>query len=85
MPETEGRDWLSTTLRELRKQTGLSGTETARRLATSQRRISDLERGRYTPREDEINALAELYRAKPAIRRQMLRSVRDLSSRARAR
>lgn len=76
----EGRDWLSTTLRELRKRTGLSGTEAARRIGTSQRRISDLERGRYTPREDEINTLADLYGTKPAVRRQMLRSVRDLSS-----
>jgi transcriptional regulator with XRE-family HTH domain len=80
VPEVEGRDWLSTTLGELRKQAGLTGTAAARRLGTSQRRISDLERGRYTPREDEIIALADLYRAKPAVRRRMLRSVRDLSS-----
>ena len=80
MPETEGRDRLSATLRDLRRQSGLSGMEAARRIGTSQRRISDLERGRYTPREDEIGALADLYGAKPTVRRQLLRAARDLSS-----
>jgi transcriptional regulator with XRE-family HTH domain len=81
MPDQErGRDWLSATLHELRRQSGLSGTEAARRIGTSQRRISDLERGRYVPREDEISALADIYGAKATDRRQMLRAVRDLSS-----
>jgi hypothetical protein len=40
MPAPEGgQDWLSSTLRDLRKAAGLSGTEVARRLETSQRRI----------------------------------------------
>jgi transcriptional regulator with XRE-family HTH domain len=77
---SELENWLSTTLRELRRDTGLSGTEVARRVGTSQRRISDLERGKYTPREDEINMLAELYEARVTTRRQMIRVVRDLSS-----
>ena len=76
----QGKDWLSSTLRELRRHAGIPGAEVARRIGTSQRRISDLERGRYTPREDEINQLADLYGAKTTVRRQMIRTVRDLSS-----
>jgi transcriptional regulator with XRE-family HTH domain len=76
----QGKDWLSTTLRDLRRYAGLPGTEVARRLGTSQRRISDLERGKYVPREDEINQLADLYGAKATMRRQMLRAVRDLTA-----
>lgn len=76
----QGGDWLSSTLRELRGRARLSGTEVARRIGTSQRRISDLERGKYVPRDDEINRLADLYGAKATVRRQMLRTVRDLGS-----
>lgn len=76
----QGSDWLSSTLRELRHRTGLSGTEVARRMGTSQRRISDLERGKYVPRDDELGRLADLYGAKTTTRRQMMRVVRDLSS-----
>jgi transcriptional regulator with XRE-family HTH domain len=76
----QGSDWLSSTLRELRRRAGLSGTEVARRIGTSQRRISDLERGKYVPRDDELGRLADLYGAKATTRRQMLRTVRDLGS-----
>jgi transcriptional regulator with XRE-family HTH domain len=73
-----GRDWLSATLRDLRKAAGLSGMEAARRLGTSQRRVSNIETGRFVPREDEIRALAALYRASADTRRQLLRAVADL-------
>ena len=73
-----GQDWLSATLRDLRKAAGLSGMEAARRLDTSQRRISNIETGRFVPREDEARALATLYKASPAIRRELLEVVRAL-------
>lgn len=73
-----GQDWLSVTLRDLRKAVGLSGMEAARRLGTSQRRISNIETGRFVPREDEIRALATLYKASPAVRRQLVDAIRAL-------
>ena len=73
-----GQDWLSVTLRDLRKAVGLSGMEAARRLGTSQRRISNIETGRFVPREDEIRALATLYEASPAVRRQLVDAIRAL-------
>jgi transcriptional regulator with XRE-family HTH domain len=73
-----GQDWLSATLRDLRKAAGLSGMEAARRLDTSQRRMSNIETGRFVPREDEARALATLYKASPAIRRELLEVVRAL-------
>jgi transcriptional regulator with XRE-family HTH domain len=77
----QGKDWLSITLRDLRRHAGLSGAEVARRLGTSQRRISDLERGKYVPREDELGHLADLYGARVMnSRRQMLRAVCDLTT-----
>ncbi len=79
MPKREhGQDWLSATLRELRQAAGLSGVAVARELSTSQRRISHIETGRFVPRDAEIRALAKLYRASPATRRQLLQAVEDL-------
>jgi transcriptional regulator with XRE-family HTH domain len=79
MPATEsGPDWLSATLGDLRRAAGLSGMEVARRLGTSQRRISNIETGRFVPRQDEIATLAKLYGAPADIRRQLLGVVRDL-------
>ena len=79
MPEpSRGQDWLSATLRELRQAAGLSGMEAARRLGTSQRRISNIETGRFVPRDEEITALADVYQASRAVRRQLLEAVRDL-------
>lgn len=75
-----GRDWLSATLRELRKTAGLSGMRVAAELRTSQRKISNLETGRQLPSEDDITELARLYHATPAVRRRMLRIVRDLTA-----
>jgi transcriptional regulator with XRE-family HTH domain len=73
-----GQDWLSATLADLRKGAGLSGAQAARHLGTSQRRISHIETGRFVPREAEARELAALYRAPPAVRRQLLAAVADL-------
>jgi transcriptional regulator with XRE-family HTH domain len=73
-----GQDWLSATLRDLRQSAGLSGMEAGRRLGKSQRRISNIETGRFVPSEDEILALADQYHAGPATRRLLLEAVRDL-------
>jgi transcriptional regulator with XRE-family HTH domain len=73
-----GQDWLSATLRDLRRAAGLSGAEVARRVGTSQRRISNIETGRFVPRDAEIRELATLYRATPAVRRQLLQAITDL-------
>ena len=78
----QGQDWLSATLRDLRKAAGLSGIEAARRLGTSQRRVSNIETGRFVPREDETRGLATLYKASPAVRRQLVETVRALRAEA---
>ena len=74
----EQHDWLSATLRDLRKKAGLSGMEAARRAGKSQRWVSDIERGKLVPRETDLQALADAYGVKPAVRRQLLRAARDL-------
>lgn len=66
------------TLHDLRQATGLSGREVASRLGTSQRRISNIETGRFVPRPDEVHELAALYRAPAPVRRQLLAAVADL-------
>lgn len=73
-----GADWLSSTLHELRRSAGLSGREVASRLGTSQRRISNIETGRFVPRPDEIGALADLYHVPAPLRRQLVGAVADL-------
>jgi transcriptional regulator with XRE-family HTH domain len=85
MTEPErGQDWLSATLRDLRKAARMSGQEVAQQLGTSQRRISHIETGRFVPREDEIRSLARLYRAGADTRRQLLQVVADLRATPRA-
>src|SRR5205814_5281946 len=79
MPATPGgQDWLSSTLRDLRKRADLSGREVAGHLGTSQRRISNIETGRFIPRPDEVRELAALYRAPAPLRRQLGQAVADL-------
>jgi transcriptional regulator with XRE-family HTH domain len=79
MPASEGgQDWLSSTLRGLRERSGLSGREVATRLGTSQRRISNIETGRFVPRPDEVRQFAKLYRASADERREMLQAAEDL-------
>jgi transcriptional regulator with XRE-family HTH domain len=74
----EARDWLSRTLRELRRDAGLSGVKAAAAAGISQSRISRIEGGRFVPTEEEIWALCRLYRAPTATRRQLVQAVRDM-------
>jgi transcriptional regulator with XRE-family HTH domain len=74
----ERQDWLSSTLRDLRKKAGLSGMEAARRAGKSQRWISDIERGKLVPHESDLTALLEVYDAKATVRRQLVRAAQDL-------
>ena len=71
-----GQDWLSATLRDLRKAAGLSGMEAARRLDTSQRRISNIETGRLRPARGRGPGARDTLQSKPAIRRELLEVVR---------
>jgi transcriptional regulator with XRE-family HTH domain len=72
--------WLSHTLRDLRRGKGLSGSAAARAAGLSQSRISRIESGVFVPTEAEIAKLADLYGAPTAVRRRMLRAVRDLQA-----
>jgi transcriptional regulator with XRE-family HTH domain len=74
----ERQDWLSATLRDLRKKAGLSGIEAARHAGKSQRWVSDIERGKLVPRESDLTALLEVYGAKATIRRQVVRAAQEL-------
>lgn len=72
-------DRLSATLRHLRKQAGLSGTEAAQLAGSlSQSRISRFETGRLVPTEDEIRALCRVYGASTETSRELLDIVTDL-------
>jgi transcriptional regulator with XRE-family HTH domain len=73
-----GHDWLSSTLRGLRAQAGLSGVAAARAVGISQPRISRIEKGVFVPTADEIQALCDLYHAPAATRRKLLAAVEDL-------
>jgi transcriptional regulator with XRE-family HTH domain len=74
----EGQEWLWHTLRELREKAGRSGSEAARQVGMSQSRMSRIESGRFVPTEDEVTKLADLYHASAAMRRRLLRVVKDL-------
>lgn len=50
----------------------------AEQLGTSQRRVSNIETGRFVPRAEEVQQLARLYRAPAPLRRQLLQAVNDL-------
>lgn len=72
------QDWLSATLRDLRKNAGLSGMEAARRVGKSQRWVSDIERGKLVPRETDLQVLVDVYHVRPSMRRQVLQAAREL-------
>ena len=74
----QGRDWLSRTLRDLRKDAGLSGVKAAAAAGISQPRISRIESGVFVPTEEEIRALCRLYRVPAATRRQLLQAAKDM-------
>ena len=69
---------LSTTLRQLRTQAGLSGAEAARRAGLSQSKVSRAETGTFLPTEDDVKALCRIYRAAPEARRELLDMTREL-------
>lgn len=73
-----GADELSTLLRQLRLDAGLSGMEAARRAGYSQPKISRFETGRQVPTPDQIRTLARVYRAPAVTRRRLLELVDDL-------
>lgn len=73
-------DELSTTLRQLRADAGLSGMEAAQRAGYSQPKISRFETGRQVPTTEEINTLCQVYRAAPPVRKQLLELAADLSA-----
>jgi transcriptional regulator with XRE-family HTH domain len=77
---TQESDWLSHTLRDLRRSKGLAGSAAARAVGLSQSRISRIESGVFVPTEAEIAKLADLYGAPAATKRRMVRTVRDLQA-----
>jgi transcriptional regulator with XRE-family HTH domain len=78
-----GKDWISSTLRELRVQAGLSGVRAASLAGISQSRISRIESGVFVPTEDEIRGLCRLYKAPAQARRQLLRAAGDIRAETR--
>lgn len=77
---------LSTMLRQLRTEAGLSGAEAARRAGLSQSKVSRAETGTFLPTEDDVEALCQVYRAAPDVRRRLLdmtHNVRERSTSAR--
>lgn len=77
MPE-QGRDWLASTLRRLREETGLSGSQAAKLAGFSQPKLSRIEAGKFLPKDEDIRVLGKLYRAPAAVRRDLLQAVTDL-------
>lgn len=69
---------LSATLRRLRKEAGLSGTEAAHRAGLSQSKISRVETGAFMPTEDQVRALCRVYDAPADVRRELIQLIRDL-------
>ncbi|MGH3770808.1 MAG: helix-turn-helix domain-containing protein [Pseudonocardiaceae bacterium] len=72
-------DELSTTLRRLRSDAGLSGMEAARRAEYSQPKISRFETGRQVPTTEEVHVLCRVYGAAPEVRDRLLELAADLT------
>jgi transcriptional regulator with XRE-family HTH domain len=74
-----GGDWLSRTLRDLRKDAGLSQTAAVEAAGLQhQVRLSRIETGRFVPSEDEVRRLCDAYHAPARVRRELLRAARDM-------
>ncbi|MGI5330972.1 helix-turn-helix domain-containing protein [Actinomadura nitritigenes] len=71
---------LSDALRTLRRASGLSGIEAARRAGLSQSKISRAETGRFLLSEDDLEALCRVYGAPAEERRQLLEMTRELKA-----
>ncbi|MGQ0776439.1 MAG: helix-turn-helix domain-containing protein [Pseudonocardiales bacterium] len=72
-------DELSTTLRQLRSDADLSGTEAARRAGYSQPKISRFETARQVPTTDEVRILCRVYAAPLEVRDRLLELAADLT------
>ncbi len=73
-----GQDKVSSTLRDLRARSGLSGERAAALAGMSQSRISRIESGVFVPKDEEIRSLCRLYRAPASVTSELLRAVADL-------
>ena len=69
---------LSATLRQLRKDAGLSGTEAAHQAGLSQSKVSRTEIGTFMPTPEHVEALCRAYRAPAEVRRELVRMAREL-------
>ncbi|MGH3984201.1 MAG: helix-turn-helix domain-containing protein [Pseudonocardiaceae bacterium] len=72
-------DKLSTTLRRLRSDAGLSGMEAARLAGYSQPKISRFETARQVPTTGEVRTLCRVYGAPPKVRDRLLELAADLT------
>lgn len=72
-------DELSTTLRRLRSDAGLSGMEAARRVGYSQPKISRFETARQVPTIEEVRTLCQVYGASPEVLDRLLELTTDLT------
>lgn len=70
---------LSASLRKLRKEAGLSGTEAARRASLSQAKISRTEIGKFMPTAQQVDALCRVYNAPSEQRKQLVGMARELA------
>lgn len=70
---------LSASLRKLRKEAGLSGTEAARRAGLSQAKVSRTEIGKFMPTTEQVEALCRVYKAAPEQRKRLVGMARELA------
>lgn len=70
---------LSASLRKLRKEAGLSGTEAARRAGLSQAKVSRTEIGKFMPTSEQVEALCRVYRAPSEQRERLVGMARELA------
>jgi transcriptional regulator with XRE-family HTH domain len=73
-----GRDQLSSLLRQLRRDAGLSGVQAGKLAGISQSKISRFEAGLYIPTRDEITTLAKIYKAPTRLRQRLIDMTVDL-------
>lgn len=70
---------LSKTLRQLRKEAGLSGTDAAKQAGLSQSKVSRTEVGTFMPTPEQVEALCRVYQASSEQRRELVGMARELS------
>uniref|UniRef100_UPI003F492E41 helix-turn-helix domain-containing protein n=1 Tax=Amycolatopsis sp. CA-293810 TaxID=3239926 RepID=UPI003F492E41 len=69
---------LSTALRTLREDFGISGNEAAKRAGLSQSKVSRAERGAFAPSPEDVAELCRVYRAPATVRRELMQMAQDL-------